>query len=367
VPERRAFVEFAMTRKMSVRTACKLVKVSRRRLGYVSRRNDEPLVRRLKELAAAHPRFGSRMLCSLLRRQGQKVNLKRVRRLCRKHGLTLRPSRPRKRRGIGIGQPCRAEYPHHTWAWDFMEDRTETGRKLRILTVQDEFTRLCLTIEVEHRMSSRFVADTLMALIAEHGMPRFIRSDNGPEFIAKYLMRLFAIHGIEARHIDPGSPWQNGRNERFNGTVRSECLNMETFASRDHARMICKVYGRYYNRERPHSSLGYLTPREFAARWTKGKKDGCATRLPSALRLRLEESSSESGSRGLDLSLCAPPAGSGNNSGSSAEGLSPSRPASRKAIRVGAPVASQQSRILRADDSSVTSSKGVRKVLAQIQ
>jgi putative transposase len=288
------------------------------------------------------------MLCALLRRQGQKVNLKRVRRLCRKHGLTLRPARRRKRRGIGIGQPCRAEHPHHTWAWDFMEDRTETGRKLRILTVEDEFTRLCLTIEVEHRMSSRFVADTLMTLIAEHGMPRFIRSDNGPEFIAKYLMRLFAIHGIEARHIDPGSPWQNGRNERFNGTVRSECLNMETFASRDHARMICKVYGRYYNRERPHSSLGYQTPREFAARWRKENEDGCA------------------GSGGLDLSLYAPPAGAGNNSGSSVEGLSAARPASRKAIRVGAPVASQQSRILRADDSSVTTSKGVRKVLAQI-
>lgn len=346
-----------MTRKMSVRTACKLVKVSRRRLGYVSRRNDEPLVSSLKELAAAHPRLGSRMLWAVLRRQGQKVNLKRVRRLCRKHGLTLRPRRRRKRRGIGIAQPCRAEHPHHTWAWDFMEDRTESGRKLRILTVEDEFTRLCLTIEVEHRMSSRFVADTLMALIAEHGMPRFIRSDNGPEFIAKYLMRLFAIHGIEARHIDPGSPWQNGRNERFNGTVRSECLNMETFASRDHARMICKVYGRYYNRERPHSSLGYLTPEEFAARCTKEKKDGCATRL----------SSSKSGSRDLDLSLYAPPAGLGNNSRSSGKELSPSRPASRRAIRVGAPVASQQSRILRADDSSLTASKGVRKVLAQIR
>lgn len=353
---RRAFVKFAVARQMSARAACALVKVSRRRLGYASRRNDEPLVSRLKELAAAHPRYGSRRLWAMLRRQEQKVNLKRVRRLCRKHGLTLQPRRRRKRRGIGIGLPCRAEHPHHTWAWDFLEDRSEGGRKLRILTVEDEFTRLCLTIEVEYRMNSRFVADTLMALIAEHGAPRFVRSDNGPEFIAKYLMRVFAAHGIEARHIDPGSPWQNGRNERFNGTVRDECLNMETFASRDHARMICKVYGRQYNTERPHSRLGYLTPREFAERYAAAHGGN----------LRGASKAQDAGAlppHPRDLSLCAPPAGVGKKNGSSTE----ARPASRKAIRVGAPVASQQSRILRADDSSVITNKGVRKVLTQIR
>ena len=349
-------MKFATAHMMSSRAACALVKVSRRRLSYVSRRNDEPLASRLKELAKSHPRYGSRMLWAMLRRQGQKVNLKRVCRLCRKHGLTLRGRRRRKRRGIGIGLPCRAEHPHHTWAWDFLEDRTEGGRKLRILTMEDEFTRMCLAIEVEYRMNSRFVADTLMGLIAQHGMPRFIRSDNGPEFIAKYLMRLLATHGIEARHIDPGSPWQNGRNERFNGSVRGECLNLETFCSRDHARMICKVYGRQYNTERPHSSLGYLTPREFAARYAASQggnprgavKENGAGALPPHPR---------------DLSHCAPPAGSGKESGSSAQ----ARPASRKAVRVGAPDASQQSRILRANDSRVTTRKGVRKVLAQIR
>jgi putative transposase len=243
---RRGFVKFAVTREMSASRACELVKVSRRRLDYESRKNDEELVACLKELAMKHPRYGSRRLCAMLRREGRVVNLKRVRRLCRKHGLTLRAKRRRKRRGIGIGVPCRAEHPRQVWAWDFMEDRTEGGRKLRILTVEDEFTRMCLAIEVEHRMSAHFVADVLMGLIAQHGAPKFIRSDNGPEFIANYLMRVFAIHGIEARHNDPGSPWQNGLNERFNGTLRDECLNMETFASRDQARMICKVYGRQY-------------------------------------------------------------------------------------------------------------------------
>jgi len=336
---RRVFVKFAAARKMSASAACRLLKVSRRRLDYLSRRNDQPLVKELKDLAASHPRYGSRRLWALLRREGQKVNLKRVRRLCRKHGLTLRSRHRRKRRGIGCGMPCKAEHPHHTWAWDFMEDRTEGGRKLRVLTVEDEFTRMCLAIEVEHRMNSRFVADTLMGLIAQHGAPRFIRSDNGPEFIARYLMRLFAIHGIEARHTDPGSPWQNGRNERFNGSLRDECLNMETFASRDHARMICKVYGRHYNALRPHSSLKYLTPGEFARSYAashggslRGElKEPGAGALPPAPR---------------DLSLCPPPAAAKKKNGSSAE----ARPDSRQAIRVGAPVASQQSRILRADD-----------------
>ena len=355
---RRAFVKFAAERKLSIRAACTLVKVSRRRLGYVTRRNDQPLVSQLQELAVLHPRYGSRMLWATLRREGQKVNLKRVRRLCRKHGLSLKAKRRRKRRGIGIGLPCKAEHPHHTWTWDFMEDRTERGGKLRILTVVDEFTRLCLAIEVEHRMNSRFVADTLMGLIAEHGMPRFVRSDNGPEFIARHLMRVFAIHGIEARHIDPGSPWQNGLCERFNGTLRGECLNMETFASRDHARMICKVYGRQYNAERPHSSLKYQTPRQFAQAYAashggnlggdRKTEDKTAGALPPHPR---------------DLSLCTPPAASETKNGPGDE----ARPDSRQAIRVGAPVASQQSRILRADDPKVATRKRVRKVLTQIQ
>jgi hypothetical protein len=184
-----------------------------------------------------------------------------------------------------------------------------------------------------------------MGLIAQHGAPRFVRNDNGPEFIGRYLMRVLAIHGAEARHIDPGSPWQNGMNERFNGTLRDECLNFETFASRDQARMICKVYGRQYNTARPHSSLGYLTPAEFAARWREEKKDGCA------------------GGGELRLSHGAPPAVAGKKNGSSVE----ARPDSRKAIHDGAPVARQQSRILRVDEPKLAKSKRAGKVPALIQ
>ena len=268
---RRAFVAFARARDLSARRACGLAGVSRRRLGYVSRKDDGRLVAELKDLAAAHPRYGSRRPCAMLRRQGRAVNVKRVRRLCREHGLLLlrrrRRRRRRKRRGVGAGVPCRAEHPGHVWAYDFVEDRTEAGRKLRVLTVADEFTRECVAVEVEYRMNARHVAGTLLRLFAERGAPTFVRSDNGPEFVAKHLMRVLAGSGVEARHIEPGSPWQNGRNERFNGTLRDECLNLETFHNRDHARALIKLFARGYNERRPHSSLGYLTPKEFSERW----------------------------------------------------------------------------------------------------
>ena len=266
-------MRFAQAREVSASCACRLVKVSRRRLGCAGRPRDQELTVRLLELAALHPRYGGRRLWALLRREGRMVNLKRVRRLCHQQGLLLRQKRRRKRHGIGMGVPCKAEYPNHVWAYDFMEDRTESGRKLRILTIEDEFTRQCLAIEVAHRMNAKFVAATLLGLFQRRGVPEFIRSDNGPEFIAKHLMRVLAIHGVSARHIDPGSPWQNGLNERFNGSVRDECLNLETFHNRDHARALCKLYAQQYNEHRPHSSLGYLTPLEFAGQYTR---DGCA-------------------------------------------------------------------------------------------
>ena len=230
------------------------------------------------DLAKQHPRYGVRRLWALLRREGRRVNLKRVRRLCRKHGLLLRQKRRRKRRGIGIGVPCRADRPNQVWAYDFVEDRTESGRKLRILTVIDEFTRECVTVETEYRMNARFVAEALLRFFEQHGTPQFVRSDNGPEFIARHLMRALATAGVTARHIEPGSPWQNGVDERFNGSLRDECLNMETFHSREQARAVIKLYGWHYNTARPHSSLGYQTPAEFAAQWREQEETKCEDR-----------------------------------------------------------------------------------------
>jgi putative transposase len=319
-------------------------------LKYASKKNDSELVDRLMELARQHPRWGARQLRRSLHRQGEVVNLKHVRRLCKLHGLRIKPKRRKKRLGIGAGMPCRAEYPNHVWAYDFVEDRTEMGQKLRILTVIDEFSRRCIEVEVEHKMNAKYVARTLMKLWAIHGTPTFIRSDNGPEFIARFLMNIMKLHGVAARHIDPGSPWQNGKNERFNGTLRDECLNMETFHHRDHARAIVKLFARMYNQERPHSSLGEaITPSEFYEQW-KTQNDGCATRLSSTLRLRPDGSSPKSGGEGTGLALGAPPAG-----GTNEKGLTEviDQPISRKAIHVGAPVAPQQSRTLRVDKTSV--------------
>jgi putative transposase len=262
-------VKFALARKLSARRACELSGVSRRRLGYASGRRDDAIVGRLKELAAQRPRFGYRRLHQMLKREGHAVNVKRVRRLCAVHGLKLSRKIRRKRRGQGVGVPCRAQYANHVWAYDFVHDVCENGRKLKVLTVEDEFTRRCLAIEVEHRMCARFVARTLLGLFAGHGAPTFVRSDNGPEFIAKHLMRMLKIQGVECRHIEPGSPWQNGINERFNGSYRDECANLETFHNRDHARALSRLYVRDYNEGRPHSSLGYLTPREFAGKYER--------------------------------------------------------------------------------------------------
>ena len=275
-------MKFAVARELSARRACELAGVSRRRLGYASRRRDDALVGRLKELARQRPRFGYRRLHQMLKREGHEVNVKRVRRLCVLHGLKLSRRVRRKRRGQGIGIPCRAEYPNHVWAYDFVHDVCENGRKLKVLTVEDEFTRRCLAIEVEHRMTARLVAQTLLKLFAEHGRPLFVRSDNGPEFIARCLMRVLQIQGVECRHIEPGSPWQNGHLERFNGSYRDECANLETFHNRDHARALSKLYQRDYNERRPHSSLGYLTPEEFARKQGKNGRKHARTAAPAA-------------------------------------------------------------------------------------
>jgi putative transposase len=278
---RREAVAFLVERELSRRRACELLGISRRWLGYRGRRQDDPLLPRLKELAAAHPRYGYRRLHVMLRREGHEVNAKRVRRLCVLHGLKLSRRVRRKRRGIGTGVPCRAEYPNHVWAYDFVHDACQDGRKLKILTVEDEFTRRCLTIEVERRMPASGVCRVLLRLFGEHGTPAFVRSDNGPEFIAKALVKVLAEKAVACRHIDPGSPWQNGFNERFNGSLRDECLNLETFAHVDQARAVCRLYLRHYNHERPHSALDYLTPAEFATRrrqpgGNKGEDRGCA-------------------------------------------------------------------------------------------
>jgi putative transposase len=266
---RREAVKFLTTRwKLSERVACGLAGISRSALAYEPRRQDElELVKDLKALARRHPRYGYRRLWAMLRRLGRpSVNVKRVRRLCVKYGLKLRRKAKRKRRGGRGGLfPCAAEHANHVWTCDFVHDACENGRKLKMLTVVDEFTRQCHRIEVATRLSSGSVLAVMRELFVIHGVPRFLRSDNGPEFIAKALKLGLEHSGCGTRYIDPGSPWQNGHCESFNGKLRDECLNLEVFHHPGHARAVTELWRRQYNGERPHSSLGYRTPSEFAA------------------------------------------------------------------------------------------------------
>ena len=262
---------FLTARGLSERRACELAGLGRSSLGYRPREKGErELSLCIQDLAIKHRRYGYRRIWALLnrerRRRGQKpVNRKRVHRLWKALGLSLPTRRKRRRRGQGAGVPCRAEYPNHVWTYDFVFDVCENGRTLKFLTLLDEFTRQSLAIEVDVRLSSRQVIEVLERIAPECGRPAYLRSDNGPEFIAKQLRQYLAEHGSQTRYIDPGSPWQNAYGESFNGKFRDEFLDQEVFHSPAHARVLAGAWQRHYNTERPHSSLGYLTPAEFAA------------------------------------------------------------------------------------------------------
>lgn len=199
----------------------------------------------------------------MLRRAGEVVNHKRVRRVWCACGLQV-PRRKRRRRGNPGSVPLKAERPNHVWTYDFMQDATQDGRKLRFLNVEDEFTRQGLAIAVGRHMPAKEVISVLERLFLERGAPEYLRSDNGPEFIAKEVQQWLDKQGVKTHYIDPGSPWQNAFCESFNGKFRDECLNMEVFRTVIEARVIAEQWRCHYNSQRPHSSLGYLTPNEYA-------------------------------------------------------------------------------------------------------
>lgn len=230
---------------------------------------DDELIGELKEIAGNQKRYGYRRAWVVLRRRGQRVNRKRVERLWRKAGLSLPNRRRRRRRRKGSGVPLEARYPRHVWTYDFMLDATEDGRLLRVLTLVDEFTRECFAIRMDRRMPARAVLEILEEVFAEHGAPEFLRSDNGPEFIAELIQAWLVEQQIRTHYIDPGSPWQNAYGESFNDKVRTEFLNMELFYTVREAQLMADAWRVHYNRERPHMSLGYLTPVEFKA-WCDG-------------------------------------------------------------------------------------------------
>jgi putative transposase len=243
-----------------------LAGLSRSVFQYAIRPRDEAaVIEQLRVLAAKHPRFGYRRMWALLRRSGNKINAKRVHRLWKKLGLGV-PRRRRKKRYKGNGSiPCKAEYPKHVWTYDFIHDSCANGRKLKMLTVSDEFTREGLAIETETRLPAGKVIAVLERLFKTHGAPKYLRSDNGPEFIAKALKEWLAQQKTETFYIEPGCPWQNGFVESFNGKFRDECLNAEIFNNLIQAKVVIESWRQHFNGERPHSSLGYQTPLEFKA------------------------------------------------------------------------------------------------------
>jgi transposase InsO family protein len=240
--------------------------------------DEKALVRRMKGLSAQHPRYGYRRVWALLRAEGLGVNRKRVHRLWRREGLRV-PARQRKRRRLGQGKNgCtrrKAGHPDHVWSYDFVMDQTRDGRRLKLLPVVDEFTRECLAIEVERHFTARDVVATLRYLFELRGAPRFVRSDNGPEFIADAVKAWLKDSGCGTLYIEPGSPWQNAYVESFNGKLEDELLDREEFETLKEAKVLVEDYRLDYNHRRPHSLLDYLTPAAFAASQTKKPKKEC--------------------------------------------------------------------------------------------
>ena len=267
VPARRTQVAFATGRGLSRRRACTLLSVGRSALRYRSRRaeRDAPVLARMAELAAQYARYGRR-ICIFVSRDGHKMSFGRAYRLWRVARLQVPRRRPRKRIASGRPRPQAPSGANQVWSYDFVFDWCGNGQKLKCLTVTDEWTKEGLAIEVDGRIRSPRVIEVLSRLVSERGAPLYLRSDNGPEFVSRGLLKWIVDQGIDTALIDPGKPWQNGATESFIGKFRDECLSLEWFRSRAEAKVVIESWRRHYNELRPHSSLGYLTPCAFAAK-----------------------------------------------------------------------------------------------------
>jgi putative transposase len=262
---RREQIAFACERGLSKRHACGLLEMARSGLSYELRlpAKDAPVIDAMRSLAAQYPRYGYRRIRIFLQRQGHTLGWHRAHRLWRQAGLQLPRRRPRRRVASSRLRPLPATSANFVWAYDFVFDACANGQQIKCLTVVDEYTRECLAIDVAGSIRSHRVMEVLAQLISTHGAPRYLRSDNGPEFVSRALLEWMQQENIETALIDPGKPWQNGADESFNGKLRDECLSLEWFRSRAEARVVIENWRRHYNAVRPHSSLNYLTPHAF--------------------------------------------------------------------------------------------------------
>jgi len=255
---------------VSQRRACRVLGQVRRTQRYTPRVADDEavLTANIVSLASDYGRYGYRRITALLTADGWRVNHKPVERIWRQEGLKVPARHPKRGRlwlNDGSCLRLRPAYGNHVWAYDFVFERSREGRPLKFLTVVDEFTRQCLAIEVARKQSSRDVLPMLAGLMLRHGIPKHIRSDNGPEFVAKAVREWLSKLGVETVFIEPGSPWENGYIESFNGKLRDELLNGEIFTTLKEAKVLTELWRRQYNQVRPHSSLGYTPPAPEAA------------------------------------------------------------------------------------------------------
>jgi putative transposase len=251
--------------RLSQRRACKVLGQARstQRKRPKVFPDEEALVKRMTELACAYGRYGYRRITALLRAEGWRVNHKRVERLWRHEGLKVPKKQPKRKRlwlNDGSCVRLRPERPMHVWSYDFVMDRTQDGRAFRMLTLIDEHTRECLAIEVSRKLNSMNVIECLSDLFIFRGTPSYLRSDNGAEFTAEIVRAWLEKLQVQTLFIEPGSPWENGYIESFNGKLRDELLNGEIFETLYEAKVLIESWRLEYNSFRPHSSLGYKPP-----------------------------------------------------------------------------------------------------------
>jgi putative transposase len=257
---------------VSERRACRALGQHRSSQRYQphERADQEALTAAIVALAARFGRYGYRRITDLLREAGWQVNAKRVQRIWRAEGLKVPAKQPKRGRLWLTDGSCirlRPQHPNHVWAYDFLAETTSDGRRLRLLTVIDEYTRECLAIHVARHTTNQDVLYLLSELFLEHGIPEHIRSDNGPEFVAKAVREWLANLGVRTLFIEPGSPWENGYVESFNGKLRDELLNGEIFYTMKEAQILIEHWRRQYNQLRPHSALGGRPPAPETMAW----------------------------------------------------------------------------------------------------
>ena len=275
-PERRIAACYAMELGILQRRACALMRVSRSNLTYVPAlpMKNAPVVHAMHRLSGHYPRYGSRRIRVFLAREGIEVGKDRCSRLWAEHGLQVPKKRSRKRIATGRPRPMAPTTANAVWSYDFVFDACANGQQLKCLTVVDEFTRESLAIDVAGSIRSTRVIEVLSKLISVRGAPRYLRSDNGPEFVSLASLKWVVDQRIESVLIDPGKPWQNGTTESFNGKFRDECLAMEWFRNRLEAKVVIEDWRVHYNTVRPHSSLKYETPEAFSRKQSKGLLTG---------------------------------------------------------------------------------------------